>query len=268
MKKRWLFTVCTCFGCLLSVGPLAANAAVVTDLGTVWDSEPDAWTRGNDANTSYFGWDDFTPDTAVPLNFGRVLDDSTPDLGTGITATGIRVYQGTDGINDPSPSPYGHVSGSNNYYSGFVGGAVADDTFTATTPASGSGGFTTVVLQVLGQGAGLDDLTFAMDNSTDTWTKQKDLYGVDTAGSGLVWQEWTAAGAGLTFSIDMDSTFTSQAIDAVQIDTYWSPNAPAVNSLTFVGVPEPSTFAMVGLGVAGMVALAARRRFDAGSSRM
>ena len=88
----------------VSIGLSATNTvlAIVTSQSQVWDFEPDAWTRANDSNTSYFGWDDVSNAAAelaptLPFPTGaRVLDDATPDLGTAITASGMRLYQGTE----------------------------------------------------------------------------------------------------------------------------------------------------------------------------
>ena len=156
---------------------------------------------------------------------------------------------------------YGHQSGSGNYYSGFPGNAFADDTLTGVAPASGSGGSTTLLLQVIGslpaQGQGansIDSLSFDADVA---WTKTSNLYGQLADGTGLYWQEWTAAGDNVPFTIDITSALSSIAIDAFQIDTYWTPSTtPVVNSRTSIGIPEPATLLML---VSGVVFGLARR---------
>jgi hypothetical protein len=217
---------------------------------------PDAWARGNDANTSYFGWDDL--EISGPPNHGFLwlLDDVTPDLGSGITATGARIHQGADGAANPAPTTQGHVSSSGNYYSFFD---TANDTITATAPGSGPGGFTTVVLQVHSTAGGslLDDLQFAMDNSVNTWTLHKHLNNAGARGLGFHWIEWSAPGAGLPFSIHMTSVAPHRTIDAFELDTYWLATAPAVNAIS--SVPEPAAIVLAGLGMC-LVHIVRRRR--------
>jgi hypothetical protein len=260
-RHRWLISMA------LMVAALAAPSAALaltTNSGQTWDYEPDAWTRGNNADTAYFGWDVMEGSGAM-LGFGRVLDDATPDLGSPTTATGTRLFQGANGAADPAPTAYGHRSGSNNYYSGFGDADVANDTVTGTAPASGTGGYTTLVLQILG-GAPADtgsnpigDLNFEM--LTSGWTLAKDLYGVEATGTGVYWQEWTAPGSDLPFEVKITSATSSRSIDAVQVDTYWTSSAAGaavVNARSSIGfVPEPTGAALATLGLR---VLAARRR--------
>jgi hypothetical protein len=233
---------------------LAQNPAIAitTVDGQVWNYEPDAWTRANDANTSHFGWDSL--DRSGPtLGFTKVLDDTVPDISTGaVTASNTRFYQSPAAAN-------GHVAGSFNYYSIFD---TANDFIAGTAPASGSGGHTTVVLQVLGGAPGtmgsnpIDDLTFQM--ITPGWTLVKDLYGVEANGAGVYWQEWTAPGANLSFDINMTSTTDHRSLDAVQIDTVWTPGASSmVNAIAAIGVPEPNALAVAGVA---LLPFARRRR--------
>jgi hypothetical protein len=236
---------------ILAVGVVSPN---------VWAAPssfaPDAWVRGNSADTSYFGWD--VLETAGPPNLGFlwILDDSTPDLGGAITATGTRLFQGANGIGDPTPTTQGHVSGSRNYYSFFE---TSNDTVMGTAPASGTGGFTTVVLQVHSTAGGslLSDLAFEIDGSLHTWTLHKHLNNAAVPGLGNHWIEWSAPGAHLPFSIKMTSAEPHRTIDSFEIDTYWSAAAPAVNGIT--SVPEPAGWAMCLMGLASW-SLARRRR--------
>jgi hypothetical protein len=216
---------------------------------------PDAWTRANDASTSYFGWDVLEP--ATPPNFYgalQVLDDSTPDLGSGITATGTRIFQGTDGAINTAPTANGHMSGSGNYYSFFD---TANDTIVGVAPG-GVGGFTTVVLQVHSSAGGslLDDLSFAIDNSQNTWSLHKHLNDAGAGDLGYHWIEWSAPGGNLPFHITMTSTEQHRTIDSFEIDTYWTGGAsPAVNAIS--QVPEP---AVAGLLLLAAIGLVTRRR--------
>jgi hypothetical protein len=242
-------------GCAVMVAAAFSQSVargITTVDGQNWNYTPDAWARANDADTSHFGWDSL--DRSGPtLGFTKVLDDSVPDISTGaITATNTRFYQSPSAAN-------GHVAGSFNYYSIFD---TANDLIAGTAPASGSGGNTTVVLQVLGGAPGsmgaspIEDLSFQM--LTAGWTKAKDLYGVEANGTGVYWQEWTAPGANLNFEINMTSVTEHRSIDAVQVDTYWTGGAAAaVNAIAAIGVPEPSALAMASLA---LVPFARRRR--------
>jgi hypothetical protein len=223
---------------------------------------PDAWVRGNNANTSYFGWD-FIEHTGPP-NLGDlwILDDGIPDLGTGITASAPRIFQGTNGLDDPSPNLQGHVSSTHNYYS-FI--ERFDATITATPPASGAGGFTTVVLQLHStvNGDELRDLTFGILPVSSNWTLRKHLNNTDGSGLGAEganlgyhWLEWTAPGAGVEFRIHIDSFLAHRPVDSFEIDTFWSPTGPVINSIT--SVPEPATGLLAALG--GLAGFCGRRR--------
>lgn len=247
-------------GCLLVATVTPAAFAITTSGGQAWDFVPDAWTRGNTADTSYFGWDviESAGSPGGPFGSGR-LDDSTPDLGSPTTASSPRIVQSTASL-----AIYGHRSGSTNYYSGFPDNAFADDAFSAIAPAGGSGGFTTVVLQVIGQPAnGVNDLSFSTDNSSVTWTRQKDLYAKNASGAGVYWQEWTAPGDHLPFSIHMASASSSIGLDAFQIDTFWSAAGPVVNAIA--AIPEPSCLALSAAGLLGLARIAGRRRSIAGN---
>jgi len=218
---------------------VVASIAVAAPTGIA----PDAWTRGNNVDTSYFGWDRL--EVAGPPNFGPLylLDDSTPDLGIGITATGTRIFQGSDGANNPAPTTNGHVSSSTNYYSFFN---TANDTIHATAPASGAGGFTTVILQLHSSPGGslLDDMQFAIDSSVNNWTLQQHLNDAGAGGLGYHWLEWTAPGADLPFSVKMTSFEPHRTIDSFEIDTFWTGGpAPVVNAIS--QVPEPTGLLIV-----------------------
>lgn len=237
MKPAVLLTL-TALTIALGANPASAVTTAPPN-SQAWDSEPDAWARGNAADASYFGWDVFEANNQF-LNAGQVLDDTTPDLGLGTTAGVTRIFQNAG-------TTYGHRSGSGNYYSGFGPFDTADDTIEAVAPASGEGGFTTVVLQVLGgPDNAVEDLQFAMQ--TDGWSQQKNLYGTLLTGAGVYWQEWTAPGANLPFEIRMTSAQSSRSLDAIQLDTFWTQgDAPVTNARDVIGIPEPTSVALAGL---------------------
>lgn len=243
--------------CSLLLSVQAANA-LTTSEGQSWDYEPDAWIRGNGADTSWFGWDSLEAVGPPTAPYGSyLLSDSTPDLGSPTTATGASLAQSVS-----SQGLYGHRSSSGNYYSGFLATMTADDSISGVAPASGAGGNTTLVLQVLAmppdpvQGSvGLEGLSFDADAA---WAQTAILYGMQADGTGLYWIEWTAAGAAVPFSIQITSQYQHVAIDAFQVDTYWtSGSAPVTNSLSSIGVPEPASWLLY---VAAALTAAGRRR--------
>lgn len=249
LQKRFGFFI----GAAVAIASASTASAFTTSLGQIWDTEPDAWVRGNTADASWFGWDDFEGGIPGPAPFGpplgELLDDSTPDIGGATTASSPLIKQ-----SDASALVYGHVSSSGNFYSGFLGNAFADGTISGVAPASGSGGYTTLLLQVLAQpGTLVSDLSFTADPA---WTKTSDLFNTIGDSTGRYWQEWTAPGDNVPFSIDYASVFSSRSVDAFQVDTYWTPGAaPVVNSRT--AIPEPASLALVALGALGF---AGRRR--------
>jgi hypothetical protein len=202
--------------------------------------------RGNSATTSYFGWDFFETDGPPDLGPLWILDDSSPDLGQPTTATQTRIFQGASGRDDPSPNLVGHVSSTGNYYSF---SEPFDAKIAFRPPAGGSGGFTTVVLQLHSTAGGdsIADLQFRMlELSGTSWTLQKQLTNV-VRGLGYHWIEWTAPAAGPQVLIEITSTFDHRPVDSFEIDTFWSPTGPVVNAIQ--AVPEPS-----GLWLAGCLA--------------
>ena len=248
---------CLALGLVLSAGLASPTFGITTSMGQSWSFTPDAWTRGNAADASYFGWDVIESAGAPfgPFGSGR-LDDTTPDLGSLTTAGSPRIGQSPESL-----AIFGHRSGTGNYYSGFPANAFADDTVSAVapTPVGQTGGFTTVVLQVIGQPTNTNsDLTFTMDASSAAWTKQKDLYAVNENGAGIYWQEWSAPGDNLPFAIHMESMTSSRGIDAFQVDTFWSATGPVVNAIA--AIPEPSTLALAAFGLLGITQLMHRER--------
>ena len=244
----------------LVVATASPANAITTSGGQAWDFVPDAWVRGNAADRSYFGWDVIESAGPPPGPFGSGrLDDSTPELGAPTTATTPRIVQSPSSL-----AIFGHRSGTGNYYSGFPDNAFADDTISAVapTPVGQSGGFTTVVLQVIGQPTNdVPDLSFTMDTSSTPWTKQKNLYAKNAGGAGMYWEEWTAPGDNLPFSIHMQSATSSRGLDAFQIDTFWSATGPALNAIT--ALPEPSSLALTAIGLLGTRRLVRRRKVAA-----
>ena len=160
------------------------------------------------------------------------------------------MFQGSDGLNDPpNPSGYGHRStGSSNYYSGFMPTHFADDTITAIAPASGSGGFTTVVLQMLSNSTLSGSLEFSIGPQ---WTQQKLLSGTVGEVSTAYWVEYTAPSGDLPFSIHFTSAASSVALDAVLVDTFWSPTGPVINARMVVPEPACVVLAFVAAACAG-----------------
>jgi hypothetical protein len=64
----------------------------------------------------------------------------------------------------------------------------------------------------------------------------------------LHWLEWSAPGNDLTFKINMTSTELHRAIDAFQIDTYWTDGtAPVLNARQAVPEPASGLLAVAGL---------------------
>ncbi|MEM9481132.1 MAG: hypothetical protein AAGA58_15880 [Verrucomicrobiota bacterium] len=234
------------------------SLAFITSLGQAWDYEPDAWVRTNDSDTNFYAWD-LLESSGVGLSFGTVLDDATPDVG--VDPTTARLFQGTDGIADTSPTVYGHRSGSLNYYSGFISGPAiprVDDTISGVGSGSGVGGFTTLVIQLTGQpGQPVAGLTIA---ETTGWTLTSSLYGTEPDGTGLYWAEFTSPGVSVPFSVDINGAVGASndyGIDAFSVDTFWTSGAsPVLNSRSFI--PEPSSALLVGL-FSSMLCLRRRR---------
>lgn len=247
---RWGLVCSLAFVCLSREA-----AALTTSEGQAWNFKPDAWIRANDSNTSWFGWDvleeanAYYPPPPPPGSFTRVLDDNTPDLGAGTTAVGPRLYQNTPG----AETNYGHQYLANYY----ARSDFSNDFITATAPAGGIGGYTTVVMQAIGMdGEPTEGISFEMADAG--WTKSKNLYGQNGLGSGLYLVEWFKEGGDLPFSIHMTSTLNHRSFDAFQVDTFWTPeSSPRLNSIS--QIPEPASVVLALCSVVGCLFFSRKR---------
>lgn len=233
---------------------------------------PDTWTRNNDAVTTFAAWDvldagAFHPGGA-PGQFGRTLDDSSPDIGAslGIGHSGInyRLYQGNGGNagGGPGTDPtygmtYGHRSSSGNYYSGFNTFDFMNDTITGQTRGTTGTGFSTVVLQIRSAVGNLNPDLLASITGSSTFSLVKELYEVTGTNEGIYWFEWTAAGGGLNYAINMTSDYAHVGVDSFSVDSYWTAGSSAVTS-GVTAAPEPTRGLLMLLAM-GAVVLRRRR---------
>lgn len=184
-------------------------------------------------DSTWLGWDTFD-DGGSGLG---ILNDSTPDIGSdaGILAT-------TNGED--------HISGSGNYYSSF--GSVAEDLTFAV--ATGSGGFTTVIVQgnTLFGGFGTPFVLSDVGGVSPTMVS-----GFNAAGSGQFFAKYKIPGSlSATETLQLNGGgFTS--FGALEVDTFWSPAAFA--NVSAVAVPEPLSATLISFGLCGLLMRRNRR---------
>ncbi len=239
------------------IGAVAFLTASPASHASITYGVPDTWTRDNSSTTTYAGWD-VLEGTGAVLGFGRVLNDTTPDVGgsLGIGHTGISYSL----VQDPTTT-YGHRSGSSNYYSGFNPLDYMNDTINGQTRGSTGTGYSTIVLQIKGLAANaVPNLTAGITGGA-TFTLVKELYGLGPTGEGMYWFEWTAPGGNLNYAIQMLSDYSSVGLDAFSVDTYWTSGSSPVTSAVS-SAPEPTRAVLMLFAVGALVLR--RRRAAAG----
>ncbi len=257
----------TC-GDMKHTSSLLALIALTTPLqAVVLSGGPDAWSRG-DAQTAHFGWDIFEA-SGTPGRFGdRQLNDSSPDIGTALSASTI--FQ-----NDSNA--YGHRSSSSNIYSGFQGDAL-DISIRFPGIGTANVGMTTILLTVLGNPADSNVLTpFILSSTSDSALSLSPTVSLTDQSAEYpdkkVWvAEWQVPGSDpqdyeIRILSDLASgNGTDVALDSLVVDVAWT-NAPAAlsNSHSFSSlgnittVPEPTT-GVLALSSLAMLTFTRRRK--------
>jgi len=180
---------------------------------------------------------------------GERLDDDTPDINAAGAPSGARFKQ-DDNLT------YGHISGTNQYYSGFdttgipgTSPSVAGDTFTVPTGGPGDGsGFTSILIQILAQPANAPELLW---DSVDGVDPVVNVAGVNANGDGQYWVLYELTGSQPTYDVRFSSEQFSVALTDFVIDTAWSETG-FVEADTVVA-PEPTAAAVLATGGLGLL---------------
>lgn len=182
------------------------------------------------ANTTWFGWGPGSFDGATD---NELIDNPAPTLGT--TTIGVTLNQ------DPVINDI--LSGSNNIYTGFAG--VTSLTLDIPTSGTEGSGFTTIIVQGralfggFGTAPALSDIagvspTFVTSNNAN--------------GAGQFWAKYEIPGNATSYDLDISFAAASHtSIGELQIDAGWSASG---YSSDLAVVPEPSTWTLLGLGMA------------------
>lgn len=207
-----------------------------------------------DANSTWFGYASGTFfGNPVPPSASRILNNTPPTLGNVGLGDGVEFYQ-----NDRNNVPFVVIgSSSGNVYTGQ--GPVGKQAFaTMVVPTDGTigSGFTTLILQGLtstGGPTGPDTLIvnyprFSIGGADPT----EFVIGGNAANAGQWWARFDLPGNQALYTIDIEfpggPTSFPISISELTVDSSWSASGYAPDTVT---VPEPSSFLLLGLGVAG-----------------
>ena len=191
------------------------------------------------ANTTWFGWGPGSFDGATD---NELIDNPAPTIG--VTIPGIAFNQSnTDDI----------LSGSDSIYSAFA--PATDLLLAAPTVGSVGTGFTTIIVQGRTAFGGFGTLPAFSDVSGVSPTF---VVGDNTSGQTQFWAKYELPGNESIYNLAITIAAASHtSIAELEVDTYWSAGGYAPD---FAIVPEPSTFALIGLGSLAVVGLRIKSR--------
>lgn len=242
---------------------LAASCVACAHADTLYISESNGQLfapgfRGQ-ANTSYYGWSAGTFDSNPSVETGEVFNDPNgpaPSLGA------LPGEAGAYPLTQVGTTP-DILSSSNNIY---VGANSATLNLTVYTSGVNIGGYTTIIIQGIslpsgsfGSVSGYSTPSLGLINGVAPTFYSA----VTTSGSNSMQQWWakyeiegSAASYDLQISLVSPAHQNPISINGLTVDTSWSSTGYSADMV----VPEPSTYALIGLGVIAFVVVALRRR--------
>lgn len=241
-------------------------AASFTHAQSVISTSTDIFTpsfRG-EANTVYYGWSSNFDSDPVSES-GEVFNSPnppTPNSGTSVTTYPL---QQTNADGTPVTSP-DIISSTNNIYYGPGGGGTAYLKLTIDTSGVEASGFTTIIVQGVSLQNAQAPLFAVPSLSSIGDVAPTFVYGLNAADPTNQELQWWAKYelTGNEPFYDIIITLTSGgpsnpiSINKLSVDTLWSSSGFA--SDTVQAVPEPSTYALLALGVAILSYAKLRRR--------
>ena len=224
--------------CLTVLSVFAANVATAQFVINSSSGLFDPSFRGQ-ANTTWFGWGAGSFEGATQ---NELIDNPAPSIGT--TTLGISFTQNP--ANDI-------LASSDNIYTGTS--AATDLLLQIPTSGTLGSGFTTIIVQGRTAFGGYDTPPSLQPISGISAIFE---VGPNANGSGQFWAKYELPGNSAAYDLTINlATASFISIAELEFDTYWSPTAFAAD---FTVVPEPSTFALLGLGAVAGFALRKRSR--------
>jgi len=241
-----------CFACLVPATSVWGAIFVPGDTVPGVTGDVFTWNRG-DANSTFSGWDVFENVIAAVSNpslAGIPFTDSTPDVpGQFGSPSSLSVGPGWLGV------------GSGNVYSPFVALSFSSAVQTGT----GGGDFTRIVAQFRTGGSELDYGSILLSDTLgvagnvapslmiETGRMPAGGFGGDQVDFLALWDLNSSQEA---FRIDFNAASSSLSLQEFHLDTF----TQGTTFLTPTMIPEPSSFAALGLLTSGMLIRRRRRR--------
>jgi hypothetical protein len=215
------------------------------------------------SNATWFGYSCGTFfGNPVPPSSSRILNNTPPTLGDVGLGDGVEFYQ-----NYRANVPFVVIgSSSGNIYTGQ--GPIGKQAFaTMVVPTDGSAGtgFTTLILQGFTSTAGPTGPDTLIVNyprfSIGGVEPSEFVIGGNAVNAGQWWARFDVSNNQALYTIDIEfpggPTSFPISIAGLTVDSYWSADGYAADTVV---VPEPSSFVLLGLGVAGAWLIRRRAR--------
>lgn len=232
---------------------------------------PTVWSRPTTTgtNATFQGWEFFSTAT------GPNAPGTVPGPAFGGSGSWAPINPGgtANAFDSSAPGNGAFVTGGGNIYSpsGIVTPRIAIPNNIDLTAGNNSSGWTTLIVQIRTLGSVLDINTARLNGTIAPVISGITLDSPISGGFGgfirEYWMQFQVAGNADSYQFDLGGVETSVSWDRAAVDTIWNPTA-ANQGQAFLepfpgaGVPEPSTWALIGIATLGAGGFVLRRHLQ------